>query len=115
MLMVWSGEALFRKPHVKYRGALLLILLIGAFTPIYEINRSIYRTGVYYIYTLTHSEKYTIPQITNSSNILPEYSHPSTLTADIYQSSIFLEPDDLPNFVAKIDNSFFYKYLAPPP
>ena len=115
ILMVWSGEAIFRKPHVKYRGALILILLIGALTPIYEINRSIYRTGVYYVDTLTNSEMFTIPQATNQANILPEYVHPTTLTADVYTSVLYLKPEVVPNYIGKIDNSFFFNYLAKPP
>jgi hypothetical protein len=115
LLMIWSGEALFKKPHVKYRGALILLLLIGALTPIYEINRSIYRTGVYYVDKLTHSEMFSIPQATNQNNILPEYVHPTSLTADIYPSVLFLKPEVVPNYVGKIENSFFFKYLAKPP
>jgi hypothetical protein len=115
MLMVWSGEALFRKPKVRYRGALILLLVIGAITPLYEINRSIYRTGIFYIDTLTHSEKFTVPESTNLANILPEDVHPSTLMADVYQSVLYLQPDVIPNYVGDFENSFFYKYLAIPP
>jgi hypothetical protein len=115
LLMTWSGESLLKKPNVRYRGALILLMLIGAITPIYEINRSIYRTGVYYIDALTHSEMFTIPQATSQANVLPEYVHPTTLTADLYPSVLFLKPDVIPNYIGKIDNSFFFNYLANPP
>ncbi len=115
ILMVWSGEALFRIPRVKYRGALIIILVIGALTPLYEINRSLYRTSVYYLNRATETQLVVIPGPSKPGNILPEYAHPTSLTEDVYASVLDLKPDVVPNYVGNIENSFFFTYLAKPP
>jgi hypothetical protein len=115
MLMTWSGEALFRKPTVKFRGALILLLAIGAFTPLYEINRSIYRTVIYDLQLQPRVEVSTIFRGIELPNPIPELDHPSTLTADLYPSLSIFNPGYIPNFVGKINDSLFFKYLANPP
>jgi hypothetical protein len=45
----------------------------------------------------------------------PELDHPSTLTADLYPSLTIFRPEDISNFVGKIKDSLFFKYLANPP
>ncbi len=115
ILMVWSGEALFRKPKVSYRGALILLLIIGAITPIYEINRAIYRTAEYYFETLTDRRIYIPSQVIVQSSDLPEFAHPYTLTAEVFPSILYLQPEVIPNYIGIIDDSLFFQYLASPP
>lgn len=115
LLMIWSGEALFRRPRFRYRSALIILLLIGALSPLYEINRSLYRTEVYIINTLSHSEQIPIPATTDSTNFLPEYVHPATLTADRYGSVLLLNPEYISNYIGNPNKSFFFNYLAGPP
>jgi hypothetical protein len=115
LLMTWSGEALFRRPKVKFRGALILLLVLGTFTPLYEINRSIYRTIKYDLGMHTGVTASTFSRGVELPNPIPELDHPSTLTADLYTSLSIFNPEDIPNFVGKINDSLFFKYLANPP
>lgn len=115
VLMIFSGEALFRKTKVKYRGALILLLAIGAITSLYEINRSIYRTVAYYLQIQPKVEESTYYGGVELPNPIPELDHPSTLTADLYPSLSVFNPQDIPNFVGVTNYSFFFKYLAKPP
>ena len=115
LLMTWSGEALFRKPKVNYYGALVLLLVLGCFTPLYEINRSIYRTIKYDLGIPTTGETSIISRGEELPIPYPELDHPSTLTADLYPSLSVFNPEDIPNFVGMTNNSFFFRYLAKPP
>jgi hypothetical protein len=115
LLMAWSGEALFRRPKVKYYGALILLLIIGAFTPLYEMNRTIYRTAHYYFGEQNLVETRFYSEGVEQPNPIPELDHLLTLTADLYPSLTVFNPEDIPNFVAKTNDSLFFKYLAPPP
>ncbi len=115
ILMTISGEALFRRPKVKYRAALILLLVIGAFTPIYEMNRSIYRTGQHYLAVQTSVGTSIYIKGIEQPNPIPELDHPSTLTADLYPSLSIFNPEDIPNYVGKINDSLFFKYLANSP
>ena len=48
-LMVMTGEVIFQKNTPRLLlFTFYLLLLIGSFTPLYEINRSIYRSFEYY-------------------------------------------------------------------
>ena len=52
-LMTRSGELVFRDTTARfYRFGLVMMLSIGALTPLYEINRSIQRTFTYRGYSL---------------------------------------------------------------
>ena len=110
-MMVWSAE-LLAAPRSQARIVLIVFLCIGAITPIYEINRSVYRTASYYLDPPTQSEK-LIGQQTRIYEIESfEYDHPYTLTADSFKSLANIDPDSKMFFLAKSDQSFFYKYLA---
>lgn len=113
-LMVFAGEALFRKPKVKYHTILILFLVLGAFSPIYELNRSIYRTVKFYSVVRSPNETNEISRELKPFPPIPEQDHPLTLTADIYTTLNNLDFESLPYF-SKVDNSFFFKYLAKPP
>jgi hypothetical protein len=100
---------------VKYRVALILLLAYGALTPLYELNRSIYRTIQYAFQSHTSVEVKPFPQGSEQPIPYPELDHPSTLTADLYPSLTVFKPDEISNFAGKKDDSFFFKYLAKPP
>lgn len=112
LLMVWVGEAL-QKKEFKYRSALLLLLVIGAATSVYEINRSVYRTFQYY----TQPRSNTTVVIPTKSNQIerrtfpanPEFDHPETIIADDYYSLSTFDPIYLTNYVADIEGSEFFK------
>ena len=111
MLMVWSAE-LLAAPRSQARIVLIVFLCIGAITPIYEINRSVYRTASYYLDPPSQSEKLIGQQIRIYEIESFEYDHPYTLTADSFKSLANIDPDSITFFLAKSDQSFFYKYLV---
>jgi hypothetical protein len=114
LLMTWTGEALYRKPKVKYYSPLILLLVLGSFTPIYSLNRSIYYTAEYYLraFNLVERNPYSLE---TSQSTRPENNHPSSLTANLYPSLVVFDLKEIPYFVGKINNSFFFTYLANPP
>ena len=111
MLLLWSAETL-SAPKTVVKAGLILLICIGAITPIYEINRSIYRTANYFLSPPSKAEKF----IGEEENIyMPtsiEFDHPYTLTADSYKSLANFDPDQIPDFVVKSDHSLFETYLS---
>lgn len=114
-LMVWTAEALFSAHFPRLlRGFLFLLLGIGALTPLYEINRSIYRTFVYYA-TPQESERVTPdpqPILHLRLDTAPEADHPGTLVADRIRSLANVQDKLSKNYVANVRRSFFYRFLA---
>jgi hypothetical protein len=114
-LMLMTGETIFNKTTARLLlTTCYLLLLIGALTPLYEINRSIYRTYEYY-FVLDDSQK--IPTIEEPVTRLPppgvpEYEHPNSLIADGVPTLKFMEDQLSRNFVANVRQTFFYRYLA---
>jgi hypothetical protein len=111
MLMVWSAEML-GTPKSQARIVLIIMLSIGAITPLYEINRSVYRTADHFINPPTQAERLIGQQMKIYVTGTNEYDHPYTLTADSFKSLANYDPDLITNFLAKTNGSFFYKYLA---
>jgi hypothetical protein len=111
MLMIWSAEML-AAPISPPRIALTILLCIGAITPIYEINRSVYRTANYYLNPPSQSEMLTGEQMKIYDITSFEYDHPYTLSADSFKSLANFNPETITNFLAKTDHSIFYEYLA---
>ncbi len=111
MLMVWSAEML-EAPRSQARIVLIVLLCIGAITPIYEINRSVYRTAIYFLAPPSQSEKLSGQQMKIYEIESFEYDHPYTLSADSFKSLANFDPDLSTNFLTRSDQSFFYKYLA---
>ncbi len=115
-LMLMTGETIFQKstPRLILAGCYLL-LAIGALTPTYEMNRSIYRTYEYY-FVLDDGRKVqtiTEPVTRLEPPGVPEYEHPNTLTADAIPTLQFMTDELSQNFIANVRQTFFYKYLAP--
>jgi hypothetical protein len=111
MLMVWSAE-LLASPPGKMRLILILVLLVGAITPLYEINRSIYRTANYFINPPSLYQKIIGSQINIYEPKSFEYDHPYSLTADSYKSLANIDALKIPFFLAIPDNTIFFDYLA---
>lgn len=114
-LMLMTGETIFNKSSsLVTRYSLLALLLLGSLTPIYEINRSIYRTYEYY-FVLEDDQKIetiTEPVTRLAQPVAPEYEHPNTLTADGIPTLKFMTDQLSQNFVSNVRQTFFYKYLA---
>jgi hypothetical protein len=115
-LMIMTGDALFQNTTPRLlRLAFFILFLIGALTPLYEINRSIYRTFEYYILLddnqraqpdlgpLTHLEQ----------GVAPELEHPGALISDKIQTLKFMDDKLSKNFIANVRQSLYYRYLSP--
>lgn len=111
MLCVWSAETL-SLPDTKSKAAVILLLCIGAITPIYEINRSVYRTASYYLSPPTIAQKIAGQKVNINMSTSFEFDHPYTLTADSYQSLANFDPEKIGNYLSKSDHSFFETYLS---
>jgi hypothetical protein len=111
-LMVWSGEALFLSPTKHVRVLMMALLILGAITPLYEINRSIYRTAEYYFVPASRTTALELPVTHLSPKVIPEYEHPGRLVADSLQTLSGLQDQLSRNFIANVRRSFFYKYLS---
>jgi hypothetical protein len=114
-LMLLTGETILNKSSsLITRYSLLAILLLGSLTPLYEINRSIYRTYEYY-FVLDDGQKMetiTEPVTRLAPPTAPEYEHPASLTADGIPTLKFMKDQLSQNFIANVRQTFFYRYLA---
>ncbi|WKZ41108.1 MAG: hypothetical protein QY328_03530 [Anaerolineales bacterium] len=114
-LMLMTGETIFNKTTARLLlTTCYLLLLIGALTPLYEINRSIYRTYEYY-FVLDDSQKaQPIEEPVTRLPLpgVPEYEHPNSLIANGVPTLKFMEDQLSRNFVANVRQTFFYRYLA---
>lgn len=111
ILMVWSLEKLVFA-NWKWKPLLIIYLIIGAMTPLYEINRSIYRTFDY----LSNKDVYLgkprpTPQQAIVVPIAWEKDHPYTLVADDVVSFSNLEISLLDNYISSTSDSLFLKSL----
>jgi hypothetical protein len=114
-LMIMTGEVLFSKTTPRFLLiTCYLLLALGSLTPLYEINRSVYRTYEYY-FVLDSSQRAQPPSETVThleQPGAPEYDHPGSLVADKIQTLKFMNDKLSKNFIANVRQSMFYKYLA---
>jgi len=110
MLMLWSAETLSLS-GLRVRAGLILLLCVGAITPLYEINRSVYRTASYVLVPPTPEEKLAGQQVDIYTPATFEFDHPYTLTADSYKSLANFDPDQIQNFLARANKSFFETWI----
>jgi hypothetical protein len=111
MLFIWSAEIL-STPRTMVKAGLILLLCIGAITPIYEINRSVYRTANYLFKPPSQAERITSQEVNLTFPTSFEFDHPYTLTADSYKSLANFDPEKITNFLAKSDHTLFETYLS---
>ncbi|MDP1778763.1 MAG: hypothetical protein Q8K73_00665, partial [Anaerolineales bacterium] len=115
-LMIMCGEVIFQNLSSRlYRKAIIVILLIGALTPLYEINRSIYRTFEYY-FILDEDQRLTTPPkpVTHLEQAgALEHEHPGSLTADEIVTLQFMDDKLSMSFIANVRQSIYYRYLSP--
>ena len=114
-LMILTAETIFNNNISRtLRITIYIVLVMGALTPLYEINRSIYRTYEYYFVLDENQRIITTPQ--PDTNLEPagalEYEHPGALVADEIVSLQFMEGELSRNFIANVRQSLYYKYLA---
>jgi len=115
ILMVWVMEGLMKKKW-SLRPILIGYLVIGALTPLYEINRSIYRTTEYYLWPSKNIEALQLtPLEVKNILIAPENDHPGVLLADGYGSLSNFPFSELKSYVGNIQGTFLQKYLFKSP
>ncbi len=114
-LMLTSGEALFQKSAPSfYRVAILTLLVVGALTPLYEINRSVYRTYQYYfLLEETQRAQPTPEKITHLETAgALEAIHPNALVSDDVKTLQYMSDELSKNFIANVRQSIYYRYLS---
>jgi hypothetical protein len=115
-LMVWCGETIFENAAPRsYRIAFVVMLAIGALTPLYEINRSMYRTFEY-VFLLDEDQRATpnLEPVTHlEPGVAPESEHPGTLVADEIRTFAFMNDKLSRNFIANVRQSLYYRFIAP--
>jgi hypothetical protein len=115
-LMAWSGETIFQITGTRYyRIACATLLVIGALTPLYEIDRSVYRTFEYY-FLLDESQRaqpVAEPVTHLEPGVAPEDEHPGALVADQIRTLAFMDDQLSRNFIANVRQSLYYRWIAP--
>jgi hypothetical protein len=92
--------------------AVVALLALGALTPIYEINRSLYRTAQYYLGAAAQRTG-AIEYVNHlSPRLLPSLVHPGRLEADALGSLAHMRDLVSRNFVANVRGSLFDTYLS---
>jgi hypothetical protein len=114
-LMMMTGEVVFQNAGSRfYRMAFVVIFVLGALTPLYEINRSIYRTFEYY-FILDESER-AQPLLEPVTHLeqpgAPEREHPGSLTAEGIPTLKFMTDELSGNFIANVRQSLYYRFLS---
>ncbi len=114
-LMLWSGEEIFQKGSIRfYRIAIIVVLIIGALTPLYEINRSVYRTFQYYF--LLDESRRAQPNLEPATHLekggAPEAEHPNAILADDIYTLTFMQDKLSKNFIANVRQSLYYRYIS---
>jgi len=115
-LMAWSGEVIFQINSSRfYRIAFVALLAVGTLTPLYEINRSVYRSFQYYF--ILDKEQRAIPATEPATHleqgVAPENEHPEMLVADDIQTLAFMNDKLSKNFIANVRQSLYYRLIAP--
>lgn len=113
-LMTFSLEALLQNKLARpLKIAVYALLLIGALTPLYEINRSAYRTAQYYLLDENlRAAPRSAPALSIEKSGAPEAEHLGALTADDIYSLSELKDKLVKNFIANPRKTFFYRWLA---
>ena len=117
-LMLMTGEVLFQPASQRVlRFTLYALLIIGALTPLYEINRSIYRSFQYYFIQNESDcgcEAPSSEPVTHlEQGVAPEAEHLNSLVADEIGTLAFMEDKLSKNFIANVRQSLYYRYLSP--
>jgi hypothetical protein len=115
--MIMVGEVIFLSTSPRIlRFTLYAVLLIGALTPLYEINRSVYRTFEYYFVQDESDCSCDVPSsgsVTHlAQGVSPELEHPNTLTADDIKTLKFMDDKLSKNFIANVRQSLYYRYMS---
>ncbi len=114
-LMMMVGETIFQKTNPYFlRFTFYALLLLGSLTPLYEINRSVYRTYEYYFIPKETDCSCDVPlRVTHlEQGGAPELEHPDTLIADEIKTLQYMNDKLSKNFVANVRQSLYYRYIS---
>ncbi len=116
-LMLMTGETLFQKKTYRLLlSTFYILLLFGSLTPLYEINRSIYRSYEYYFLQDNNDCGCDVTSTEPVTHLeqpgVPENEHPDTLIADEIQTLKFMDDKLSKNFIANVRQSLYYRYLS---
>jgi len=111
-LMVMVLESISKlKPFS--RTMIVACLLIGAITPVYEINRSIFRSFDYYLnYREYRNQQFVKPIEAIQVPKKWENDHPYTLLADNLKSFALMPLENSENYLADFEGTVFKQALA---
>ena len=115
-LMIMVGETIFQKTSNRILLlAIYFLLLLGSFTSLYEINRSVYRTFEYYFLLDDSQRAQPTSEVTTHLEQpgAPESEHPNMLGADEIQTFKFMNDKLSKNFIANVRQSLYYRSLSP--
>jgi len=116
-LMIMTGEVIFQSsPPRILRFTLYALLFFGALTPLYEINRSVFRTFEYHFVQDKSDCGCDAPSsepVTHlAQGVAPELEHPNTLAADDIKTLKFMSDKLSKNFIANVRQSLYYRYIS---
>jgi len=113
-LMIMTGEAIFQKTTPRFLLiTFYLLLALGALTPLYEINRSIYRAYEYYSLDPSQRAQPISEVVTHLKQPgVPEGEHPNALAADEIGTLKFMNDKLSKNFIANVRQSLYYRYTS---
>ena len=115
-LMLLTGETIFNKATPRpLLITVYCLLFLGCLTPLYEINRSVYRTVEYYFVQKETDCSCDAPlHVTHlEQGGAPELEHPDTLVADEIRTLQFMDDKLSKNFIANVRQSLYYRYMSP--
>ena len=114
-LMLLTAETIFNKSTPRLLlVACYILLVLSSLTPLYEINRSVYRTYEYYFVPKETDCSCDVPlRVTHlEQGGAPELEHPDTLIADEIKTLQFMEDKLSKNFIANVRQSLYYRYIS---
>ena len=114
-LMVMVGEVIFQNTSPRIlRFTFYFLLLLGSLTPLYEMNRSAYRTYQYYFVPKETDCSCDLPlRVTHlEQGGAPELEHPDTLIADEIRTLQYMDDKLSKNFIANVRQSLYYRYIS---
>ena len=107
VLMIWTAKNILEKQG-SFRPLIVVIFILGMFTPLYEMNRSIYRTYDYYQHRAqADAQPRPDPQVAILEKCYPEKNHPNSFLADDFVTLSNFEQPLVSNFVADIRDSIY--------
>jgi hypothetical protein len=105
MLMVWLGEGMAKKGW-KLRPVLFFVFIVGAVTPIYGFNRSVYRTVEYALHAKECvNQPRRTPQEELATPFETQDDHPCSLVADNFYSLSNFTPQQMQTYIGKIQGT----------